>query len=64
MKRVPGLTPVAAAAWLVCVCCRSPAQDQRENLVHNGGFEDGTEGWSWGQWKGLPEPGYVDRQAA
>lgn len=36
---------------------------QAQDMVVNGGFEAGTEGWSWGQWKGLPEPGFVDKDA-
>ena len=30
------------------------------DLIANGGFERGSEGWSWGQ--GLPEPGFVNRE--
>lgn len=41
----------------------SSAQHSTPNLVTNGGFEQGAEGWRWGQWKGLPEPGYVDQDA-
>ena len=30
------------------------------NLVTNGGFENGIDGWSYGQWKGDPQPGFID----
>ena len=39
------------------------AESQAKNLIANGGFEEGTEGWSWGEWKGLPEPGFLDTNA-
>ena len=34
------------------------------NLIPNGGFEEGTKGWYWEQWRGKKEPGYLDRKNA
>lgn len=30
-----------------------------ENLIHNGGFEDGLAGWGYEEWKGLAVPGRI-----
>ena len=38
------------------------AADEPLNLIPNGGFEDGVKAWSWGQWRGLPEPGFLDKE--
>ena len=57
------LACVASSVFLACTSPFGVAADAAANLIRNGGFEDGSEGWSWGQWKGLPEPGYVDRDA-
>lgn len=39
----------------------SEAEAQAE-LVVNGGFENGTEGWGYEQWENKPLPGVIDRQ--
>lgn len=33
-----------------------------ESGIRNGGFEEGVTGWQWEEWKGLPVPGFVDRE--
>ncbi len=37
-------------------------EDNTDNLVENGGFENGEKGWMWQQWNGRPLPGVIDRQ--
>jgi len=32
-----------------------------DNLLPNGGFEDGQQAWMWEQWAAKPLPGYIDR---
>lgn len=38
--------------------------DTNENLLSNGGFEDGLQGWMWEQWNQKPQPGFLDRKNA
>lgn len=37
---------------------------QQENLINNGGFENGVNGWQWEKWNNKPQPGYLNRQEA
>jgi len=62
MAKARTRTPVATVVLLVLIGAVSPAGEPPVNLIPNGGFEDGTNGWSWGQWKGLPEPGFLDKE--
>lgn len=34
------------------------------DLIKNGGFEEGAQGWGWEQWAGKPEPGSIDTAKA
>jgi len=61
MKRIGWLACLAALVRIACGAGQSSAESPSPNLIRNGGFEQGSEGWGWGQWKGLPEPGFVDR---
>lgn len=57
------ITRVARLAVLAGMCLSSGAglgAEPPRNLIVNGGFEAGSEGWRWGE--GLPEPGFVDRE--
>ncbi|MBT3381785.1 MAG: hypothetical protein HN742_05560 [Lentisphaerae bacterium] len=58
-----GVVLIVAAVFAGCGCVHCHAQESGPNLLPNGGFEDGIEAWAWGQWKGLPEPGYLDTEA-
>ena len=59
---MPSLLPRLLAALLSVLSLGAFAQP-RTALV-NGGFEEGTEGWSWEQYRGRPEPGGVQREGA
>ncbi|MDP6505185.1 MAG: hypothetical protein QF886_16300, partial [Planctomycetota bacterium] len=61
MKHIRGFAHLAAIVSMSFACAAALAEDQPANLISNGGFEDGARGWNWGQWKGLPEPGFADR---
>ena len=61
MKHIGRLTCLATIVLIGFVDAVVLAEDRAENLISNGGFEDGATGWNWGQARGLPEPGFVDR---
>lgn len=60
MKRITRAARLAAVAGVCLVGTVGFGAIRSGDLIANGGFEGGSEGWSWGQ--GLPEPGFVDRE--
>ena len=49
-----------AIAFVFLIFTTLCAAAENGNLVTNGGFEDGSKGWGWEQWRGKMEPGYLD----
>ncbi len=50
----------ALLAWLA-IGWAFVAVAKPDNVVNNGGFEQGEAGWQWQQWLGRALPGYIDR---
>ncbi len=61
MKHIRRFAHLVAIVLMSFAGAAAFAEDQPQNLISNGGFEDGARGWNWGQWKGFPEPGFADR---
>lgn len=49
-----------ATAFVFLIIATLCTAEENGNLVTNGGFENGVEGWGWEQWRGRVEPGYLD----
>lgn len=54
------LLAVLAMAAVVTQPFARGEEARAANLVTNGGFEDGMNGWGYGQWAKLPLPGIID----
>ena len=59
MKRITKAARLALVVGMGLAGVAAIGADRPENLIVNGGFEEGSEGWRWGE--GLPQPGFVDR---
>lgn len=57
-RRVGGFALLLLAALLMALASVSHAQG---NLVANGDFGNGMDGWQWEQWLNRPLPGVVDK---
>ncbi len=62
MKQLRELARLTALLWLGFVGAAVLAEGQPRNLIANGGFEQGTKGWSWPSRKGQLEPGFLNRE--
>ena len=64
MLRLTTLSWFAIGAVLGLCATDIQGAERLDNTIVNGGFENGIEGWNYGQWQGLPQPGFIDQTDA
>ena len=64
MLRSSALNCFAVGLFMYSIALGDVDGAEPGNLIVNGGFEDGIKGWSYGQWKGTPQPGFIDETGA